>query len=178
MPKMLAFFIISILFTGCAGMQPLSQPPTAIEFIKEAEGISKDALFSSSKAWIAENFKSSKAVIEDADKDAGRIIGNGTAELRCAGDAWSCMALRGKLLGFTFRVDTKDGKFKTTYSNLRIITMPTPGSLVGFVYSQGKSYSEEQVTLKAEVEAANHTLEKVTARLADFVIAARTKATW
>lgn len=168
----------SFIFTGCAGMQPASHQPASIEIVKEVEGVSKDALFSSSKAWIAENFKSSKAVIEDADKDAGRIIGNGTTELQCVGDAWNCMALRNKLIGFTLRIDTKDGKFKVTYNNLRIITMPTSGSLVGLVYSPGKTYSEEAVSLKAEVDAAKHTLGKMTDRLSDFVASEPAKANW
>lgn len=173
------FAIVAILLTltGCAGMQPAKNQESSIEMIEDAQGFSKDAIYISTKVWIAENFKSSKAVIEDADKDAARIIGNGTVKFPCYG-TWDCLAQKDKILGFTMRIDAKDNKFKVTYSNLKMITLPTSGSLVGIVYTPGQHYEEQPLILQGDVDAAKAGLVALTQEIKKSIMAEPGKANW
>lgn len=115
--KTLSFLIVALLLTGCA--IPTYQPAkeTSIENIIDVPGLGKDQIYNASKIWIAENFRSAKAVIEVDDKAAGLIIGNGQAAYACTG---SLMCTVGYSIRFTMRIDIKDQKFKATYSNLAL----------------------------------------------------------
>ena len=120
MKRLLAFSLIAILavLASCAGMQPVSEKDLIIQRIIEVPDFTKDQIYNQTKIWIAENFRSAKAVIEHDDKESGTLIGNGIIKYPCEGlellakDDWK--------VHFTMRVDIKDGKFRQTFSNLRI----------------------------------------------------------
>jgi hypothetical protein len=95
------------------------------EKIFEAPGNSKDQIFDGSKVWIAEKFRSAKAVLEYENKEAGTIIGNGMIPYPCSG--WKCMGASGWKVMFTMRVDIKDQRFRLTFSNFRVLgSVPGP----------------------------------------------------
>ncbi|MBN1404781.1 MAG: DUF4468 domain-containing protein [Opitutales bacterium] len=48
-----------------------------IEYVIELDGMTRNEIFDGVELWIAENFTSSKAVIDLKNKEQGVIIGNG-----------------------------------------------------------------------------------------------------
>jgi hypothetical protein len=60
-----------------------------------------------------------KSVIEYEDKQKGAIIGNGSTRFP-ATSGLHAYALHDYRTTFTMRVDMKDGKFRCTFSNIRI----------------------------------------------------------
>jgi len=127
----LMVMVMVVGMVGCAGMQPIAESEKGpIEYIVEIQGHEKDHIYDSTKMWIAENFKSAKAVIEYADKDTGTIIGNGV------------YIYGGKTYHFTMRVDIKTGKLRITFSNLKVswsssYNPGTKGYFVNGVYIAG-----------------------------------------
>lgn len=120
-----AIMIATILLTSCAGMEPAKE--SSIESVVDIPGRTKDQIYSSTKIWIAENFHSAKAVIEDDDRAAGRVIGNGLIQYPCSGI--SCLGKEDWKIGFTMRVDIKDQKFRITFSNIKLSFPPSSGTI-------------------------------------------------
>lgn len=98
---------------------PLTEEETTFSQVYEAPGLTKDQLFAASKMWIAQNFESADAVIEYEDKDEGTILGNGNMQYPC-GRGFSCMVKADWRTRFTMKVETKDGKIRLTFSNIRL----------------------------------------------------------
>jgi len=119
----LILIMIVVFLTGCAGLQPIADADRTFERIVEAPGYSKEQIFNGTKIWIAENFKSAKAVLEYENKDAGTIIGNGIISYPCSG--LDCIAKADWKVPFTMRVDIKDQKFRLTFSNLHLSWPPS-----------------------------------------------------
>lgn len=119
----LIFFMIFLFLTGCAGLQPITDADRTFERVVEAPGCSKEQIFNGTKIWIAENFKSAKAVLEYENKDMGTIIGNGIIPYPCSG--LDCIAKADWMVHFTMRVDIKDQKFRLTFSNLHLSWPPS-----------------------------------------------------
>lgn len=122
MKKMFAALLLLSLF-GCASMQPVSQQDLSIEKVVEVPDLNKDQIYDQTKIWIAENFRSAKAVLEYENKETGTIIGNGTMSYPCSG--LGCLAKADWKTHFTMRVDIKDSKYRATFSNLRLWTPAT-----------------------------------------------------
>jgi hypothetical protein len=115
--------MIFLFLTGCAGIQPVTDADRTFEKVFEAPGYSKEQIFNGTKIWIAENFKSAKAVLEYENKDSGTIIGNGIIPYPCSG--LECVAKGDWKVPFTMRVDIKDQKFRLTFSNLHLSWPPS-----------------------------------------------------
>lgn len=98
---------------------PLTEEEKTFSQVYEAPGLTKDQLFAASKMWIAQNFKSAKAVIEYENKDEGVIIGNGNMQYPC-GKGFTCMLKADWRTPFTMKVETKDGKIRLTFSNIHL----------------------------------------------------------
>src|SRR5437867_1266257 len=90
---------IILCLLGCAGMQPVEQKDLEFEKIIEVQNYSKDSLYEGVKIWIAQNFKSAKAVLEYENKEQGTIIGNGIIHYPCSGI--ECMAKSDWTVPFT-----------------------------------------------------------------------------
>lgn len=160
-------------------MQPISEDQKTIEFVLDVPGHNKDAIFSASKAWIAENFNSAKAITEDTDKDAARIIGNANIKYpRSSGFDCLSLARENDLLGFTLRIDAKDNKFKTTYSNLKIISLPTTGTSFGLIYTPGTPLSEYEIRYQCEINTAKQALQSLSGQLQKFILNETIRANW
>ena len=92
--------------------------PFQVEIIKEVP-LQKDDIYDQAVVWIAENFKSSKAVIEMKDKDLGVIIGNAAMDVNISAVKW----LPAVNTPFTFKMklEMKDKKFRMTFSNVNMV---------------------------------------------------------
>jgi hypothetical protein len=75
--------------------------------IVTVDGVNKSTLFQRALHWFNETFKSSKAVIQNQDKDAGTIFGNGT--LLLFNNEW---------VDFSVSITVKDGKFLYEFKGL------------------------------------------------------------
>ena len=119
----LVLAITILFFAVCAGAEPLTDADRTFERIVETPGYSKEQIFNVTKIWIAENFRSAKAVLEYENKDAGTLIGNGIISYPCSG--LECIAKADWKVPFTMRVDIKDQKFRLTFSNLNLSWPPS-----------------------------------------------------
>lgn len=114
--------VLAIMVSGCAGMQPIAEADRTFNAVFETPGSSKDKIFTATKVWIAENFRSAKAVIEYENKEEGTLIGNGVIPYPCSG--LDCVAKGNWTVPFTMRVDMKEQKFKLTFTNISVARPP------------------------------------------------------
>src|SRR4030067_1436563 len=164
--NLIKFAVFAILFTlaGCAGMEPAKE--SSIERVVDVPGHTKDQIYNATKIWIAETFHSAKAVIENDDKEAGRIIGNGRITYPCSGIG--CFGKEGWMIGFTMRVDTKEQKFKITFSNITFSMPPSTYVPSGL----------ERPVLQAELDDARPSLIELGTQLRSAIDKEQTKANW
>lgn len=138
--RFLTVAVVISALSGCAALEPVSEANKTIESITEAPNFTKDQIYTGSKVWIAENFKSAKSVIEYDSKEEGVIIGNGTTSYPCTGmECLQAGAATDWKLQFTMRLDAKDGKFRTTFTNLSIYK-PASYSQYGGLNKGGDDY--------------------------------------
>jgi hypothetical protein len=98
---------------------PITEEERTVVQVYEAPGFTKDQLFVASRMWIAQNFRSAKAVIEYENKDDGTIIGNGNIAYPCGG-AFACMLKADWRVPFTMKVETKDGRIRVSFTNIHL----------------------------------------------------------
>lgn len=116
MTRLVSIITLIVMMAGCTNLQPLPNDAKNFSAVFEAPGASKDQIYTSTKIWVAENFRSAKAVLEYENKEDGTIIGNGIVSYPCTG--FDCVAKNDWKVPFTMRVDIKDQKFKLTFSNI------------------------------------------------------------
>ncbi len=74
----------------------------------QLEGTTKNNLYQRAIEWVNENFKSSKAVIQNSDKEAGSILCKGAMKLQLPAEDW---------VYFSFNILVKDGKYKYIFKD-------------------------------------------------------------
>lgn len=132
--------VLAIMVSGCAGMLPIAEADRTFNAVFETPGSSKDKIFNATKVWIAENFRSAKAVIEYENKEEGTLIGNGVIPYPCSG--LECVAKANWTVPFTMRVDMKEQKFKLTFTNISIARPPLYAN--GVYYPAGNDPIQNQ----------------------------------
>ena len=95
--------------------------------VYNAPGFSKEQLYEAGKIWVANNFKSAKAVVEYDNKENGTIIGKGNINYPCEGI--SCIAKNDWRIGFTMKYEAKDERFRLTFESLSLSWPPRVDSL-------------------------------------------------
>lgn len=145
---------VSILLLGASGLAEAKRPtPVAdgertVVQVFDAAGHTRDEIFSASKMWIAENFRSAKAVVEYEDRGEGTIVGNGVIAYPCTGgfacriraDAWS--------VGFTMKVESKDDRFRLTFTN---VVLKLPSSAYGPAHDEPVEWKEDMDNIRAKL---------------------------
>jgi hypothetical protein len=169
--KKVCFGILILTLAGCAGMQPLTDVDRTIVRVVEAPGYSKDQIFEGTKIWIAENFKSAKAVLEYENKDAGTIIGNGIIHYPTKG--FNSITKGSWKVPFTMRVDIKDQKFCLTFSNLQLSWPPSWNSTFG-----AQPGHEGPLNYKDDLDAVRPELLKFGDQLLASLEKAKSKSNW
>ena len=102
---------------------PLTDEDRTVVQVFEAPGYTRDQVYTAARMWIAQNFKSAKAVIEYESKDEGVIIGNGNIAYPCSG--LKCMVTADWRVPFTMKVETKEGKLRLTFTNIHLAWPPS-----------------------------------------------------
>lgn len=110
--------VFAALISGCVAMAPATDADRTFEAVHATPGLSQDQIYNGTRQWIAQNFRSAKAVIEYDNKEEGTIIGNGSMPFPCNGIG--CLAKSDWTVSFTMRMDTKAERFKLSYSNLSL----------------------------------------------------------
>lgn len=131
--KRFAFFALIAILSGCApgAMTPVQEADKTVSQVYEVPGFTKDQIFTATKVWIAETFRSAKAVTEYENQQEGTLIGNGVINYPCSG--MDCLAKSDWRVPFTMRVDTKDGKFRLTFTNIRLAWSGSYNTTVGYM---------------------------------------------
>lgn len=111
------------LFSATATAATLTEEQRTIVQVFEAPGADKLTIYTAGRQWIAENFRSAKAVIEYESKDEGTIIGNGVMNYPCA-SAWECLGKPDWKVPFTMRLEAKDERFRLTFTNIHLFWPP------------------------------------------------------
>lgn len=140
--SVIAFFAVSIGAASAATPAQLAEVQKPIEQVFEAPGHTKDEIYNAAKIWIAESFRSAKAVIEYDNKDEGTIIGNGLIPYPCKG-AFDCLSKSDWKVRFTVRIDTKDDKFRLTFSNMNLTWPAAYRSGIATPAHDGPIYSKK-----------------------------------
>lgn len=160
----IAAIVVLFALSGCAGMQPAKE--TGIENIIDVPGLSKDHIYNGTKIWIADTFRSTKAVIESDDKDAGLLIGKGIISYPCNGI--ECLGTGDYKISFTMRIDIKDQKFRITYSNINFIMPPSVQIPSGL----------ERGVVQSEFDATRPALLALTDKLRTTIEKEKTTTNW
>jgi hypothetical protein len=121
--------------------EQLAEIQKPVEQVFEAPGHTKEQIYGAAKIWIAETFRSAKAVIEYDNEDEGTIIGNGLMQYPCRG--FECLAKSDWKVRFTIRIDTKDDKFRLTFSNVNLVWAASYGSGIATPAHDGPIYSNK-----------------------------------
>ena len=140
--SVIAFFAVAIGAASAATPAQLAEVQKPIEQVFEAPGHTKDEIYNAAKIWIAESFRSAKAVIEYDNKDEGTIIGNGLIPYPCKG-AFDCLGKPDWKVRFTVRIDTKDDKFRLTFSNMNLTWPAAYRSGIATPAHDGPIYSKK-----------------------------------
>jgi hypothetical protein len=82
--------------------------------VVQVPGATKAELYSRAREWFADNFNSSKAVLEMDDREAGKLIGNATAEFDFAGSIGKPLPTA---MWRKIKVELKDGKYRYTVTD-------------------------------------------------------------
>ena len=122
-------FLLGLFLMACAGMATVKEEDKTFSKVYNTPGFSKEQLYEGGKIWIANTFKSAKAVIEYDNKENGTIIGNGYIKYPCNG--LDCIAKGNWKIGFTMKYEAKDERFRLTFESL---TLSWPSSVDSLGY--------------------------------------------
>lgn len=96
-----------------------SQEPLTFSEVIEVPNVNKDELFIRGREWFNGNFKSSKDVLQVADKESGELLGKGIMEVICF---YKYMGERTFPADVNFQLNVwlKDGKYKYEMTNFTV----------------------------------------------------------
>lgn len=114
-----AAVVLAAMGTGSAAAADLTEEQRTIVQVFDAPDVDKVEIFRGGRKWIAENFRSAKAVIEYESAADGTIIGKGFIPYPCA-SAWECVGKPDWKVPFTLRFEAKDERFRLTFTDIRI----------------------------------------------------------
>lgn len=105
-----------------------SQEPLTFSEAIEVSGVNKDELFIRGREWFNENFKSSKDVLQIADKESGELSGKGIMEVVYV---YKYLGERKFTTDVNFQMNVwvKDGKFKYEMTNFLVPGSSSRGSI-------------------------------------------------
>jgi len=99
-----------------------------VEIIREAP-LPKDALFTQTVLWIAENFRSSRSVIQFQDRDLGTIVGNSSYDMSVDGSFLPFFSPAAVPVTYRVRIDVRDNRYRMTFSDVRVYLDGAPRAL-------------------------------------------------
>ncbi len=153
--KCIILVSIVSLFLSCSSFEKIENPTEEIIEIVDID-LAKEKIFNLSLQFIAENFRSAKAVIEYQDRETGRIIGNGSTTVSDG--------LMNRPATFIMIIDVKDKKYRITYKSL----MYQPGTAMPW---KPIDYAVPYKHMKTQLDSLTIRLKKyisTTSTVSDF----------
>jgi hypothetical protein len=121
--KNIMLAMLAVMLSACATSGMVASQATQEQLnptkVYDVPGAKKELIYDQSMRYIAENFRSSKAVLEYQDKSTGTIIGNGVIPYPC--DGFDCVGKGQWRVRFTMKLEAKDDKFRASFSNLTLL---------------------------------------------------------
>lgn len=162
------YLMIILSITGCAAMQPIEDADKTIEKVVDIPTRTKEQIYTATKIWLAENFVSSKSVIEVDDKESGIIIGNANMKYPCT-QGMSCLVKGDWRLNVSLRFDMKDQKFRITFTNM---SWSSPSS------STSPAYNNVPLNTKGDIEEVKKALDKMADDIKDSIVKETSRKDW
>ncbi len=122
MKKLFTVISVIIALMGCTSTHPVKQEDKSFDKVVEVSGFTKDQIYVASKLWLAQQFATTKDIIEIDNQEVGILLSNGSTTYPC--DKTVCIATASWRVKFAMRIDMKDDKFKMSFSNINL-TWPT-----------------------------------------------------
>ena len=128
---LLRFIILaSALAAGGCGVQPDRKPAAPDELtIREVwpvPGYTKDQLFDAANNWLRTNFSNEVDIIQYANRSQGIVVGKSFIPYQRPNN----VGISEKYdLRFTLAVEVKDGKVRTTFSDLYLFSLNEIGTI-------------------------------------------------
>lgn len=132
---LLTLFLFIPLIALCQDNQlniPLKDGRVVYSGVIQRDSISKNELYTAAKVWFANTFRNVNNVIKFDDKDAGKIIGNGSFPIRYT-YFFETIHIG---IDFSIMISVKDSKYKYEIYDI-IMTGPT-----GYTTSAESHYSD------------------------------------
>jgi len=115
---------VCLALVGCAVEPQLPESALRVEQVVQLPGKNQQQIYQGVKLWLAQTFRSAKAVIELDDPQNGVVVGNGIIDYPCV---TGCMGTTGWRVAFSMRIDMKDQKARVAFTGLRILIPPQAG---------------------------------------------------
>lgn len=114
----IAILMLASNTTQAATASPLSVEERIISQIYEAPEFKKEEIFSAAKSWMTENLTTmQRALIEHESPTDGVLIANAAITYPCKGI--KCFAMSDVSVLFAMKTETKDGKLRITFTDIR-----------------------------------------------------------
>ena len=110
--KTLTIIILSFISFTC-----FAQTDTIISYsavVKVDSNLKATELYTRARAWLAESYRDSKAVLEVEDKENGQLIGKGSMKYAATYFYGSNI---GGIIRYHIKIFVKDGRYKYEFSN-------------------------------------------------------------
>lgn len=163
----ICLIVLAAFIFGCAAAAPVKQSDMAYQKILELPDQPRDVIFEKSKQWIAQTFKSAKAVIEYENKNEGVIIGNGSMDRPLSVVNISS----GPLILYNMREDIKDNKVRLTFEKFIAFV---PASLQ-------QSYSmmgPEREIAQADLPGMRTNFDSMSENLKKYILSGKSNDNW
>ena len=118
--------LLGSFYTSCTPPWTMTEPSQRIfQSVTEVE-TAKEEIFENSLKWLAENFISSKEVLEYKNKDEGKIIGNIVLKVNVSEGIMDFI----RPIRMTLIIEAKENRFRITCKNLIYEEMTFAGSVL------------------------------------------------
>ena len=113
--KNLTLIMVLLLLAGCSSAP--TRPVGSFErwYVQKID-MSKGEIYGNALEWIADNFRSAKAVIELQDKERGVIVGNGSTGY----DFRSPFGVIRERARFKMKIEAKEGKYRLSFMKVEL----------------------------------------------------------
>lgn len=125
--KCLLAGLFAVLFTitaGCAVEPQLPESALRVEQIVQLPGKNQQQVYQGVKLWLAQTFRSAKAVTELDDPQNGVVVGKANIDYPCLK---GCSGKSDWRAAFTMRIEMKDQRARVTFTDLRVLIPPQAG---------------------------------------------------
>ncbi len=141
-----------VLLAGCVGTRQATKDEMTHEFVLNLPRVQKDQAYEMTLKWLANTFRSAKAVIEYQNKETGSIIGNGMSKMTVEGTIPIQVDI-----AFTMNIDIRDERARIGFVNLEY--MPAMGTtlepfrdIVAYHHPAHQKFSEISESLSTFIQ--------------------------